>query len=251
MVLLLLSWNGNRWTESLHFLETLFSLIKCWVPCFTEDHRVTERNPPPLQNIIYSILWLGQIHDWPPQWWRISVGQRKQQHWAIGPSGRHYTLVRGCSKDACPNCHQHMSTGPAKQISLSQFLKIIMCIIKILYQVPFMKCMLWDTTRSFLDQYGGHDTWSNSSQHLHQPIQHGWTSRWWNFWIQPSGRDHRHLKQTYLKLGKSRQNPLPSLHPAPKPFPRGARKLPSQLWKRLWQLSAPHPTLGWSTGKGC
>ena len=32
MVLFLLSWNGNRWTESLHFLETLFSSVKCWGP---------------------------------------------------------------------------------------------------------------------------------------------------------------------------------------------------------------------------
>ena len=62
MVLFLLSWNGNRWTESLHFLETLFSSVKCWVPCFTENHWATERNPPPLQNIIvtswhYKILF--------------------------------------------------------------------------------------------------------------------------------------------------------------------------------------------------
>ena len=49
-VLFLLSWNGNRCTGSLHFLETLFSSVKCWVPCFTEDHWATERNPPPLQN---------------------------------------------------------------------------------------------------------------------------------------------------------------------------------------------------------
>ena len=39
MLLFLLSWNGNRWTESLHFLETLFSLVKCWVPCLTESIR--------------------------------------------------------------------------------------------------------------------------------------------------------------------------------------------------------------------
>ena len=26
-----------RWTESLHFLETLFSSVKCWVPCLTES----------------------------------------------------------------------------------------------------------------------------------------------------------------------------------------------------------------------
>ena len=51
MVLFLLSWNGNRWTESLHFLETLFSLVKCWVPYLTEDHNATEKNPPPLQNM--------------------------------------------------------------------------------------------------------------------------------------------------------------------------------------------------------
>ena len=49
-MLFLLSWNGNRWTESLHFLETLFSSVKCWVPCLTEDHSVTERNSPPLRN---------------------------------------------------------------------------------------------------------------------------------------------------------------------------------------------------------
>ena len=33
-MLFLLSWNGNRWTESLHFLEILFSSVKYWVPCF-------------------------------------------------------------------------------------------------------------------------------------------------------------------------------------------------------------------------
>ena len=26
-----------RWTESLHFLEALFSSVKCWVPCLTEN----------------------------------------------------------------------------------------------------------------------------------------------------------------------------------------------------------------------
>ena len=26
-----------RWTESLHFLEALFSSVKCWVPCLTES----------------------------------------------------------------------------------------------------------------------------------------------------------------------------------------------------------------------
>ena len=37
MVLFLLSWDVIRWTESLHFLETLFSSVKCWVPCLTES----------------------------------------------------------------------------------------------------------------------------------------------------------------------------------------------------------------------
>ena len=50
VVLFLLSWNGNRWTESLHFLETLFSSVKCWVPCLTENYSMTERNSPPLRN---------------------------------------------------------------------------------------------------------------------------------------------------------------------------------------------------------
>ena len=27
-----------RWTESLHFLEALFSSVKCWVPCLTENN---------------------------------------------------------------------------------------------------------------------------------------------------------------------------------------------------------------------
>ena len=27
-----------RWTESLHFLEALFSSVKCWVPCLTESN---------------------------------------------------------------------------------------------------------------------------------------------------------------------------------------------------------------------
>ena len=47
------------------------------------------------------------------------VGQREQQHRAIGPPGKHYTLVSGCSEDAQRNCCQHVSTGPTKQISLT------------------------------------------------------------------------------------------------------------------------------------
>ena len=104
-------------------------------------------------------------------------GQGEQQHQAIGSPGRHYTPVSGCSEDAHPNHCQCVPTGSTKQIPFSQLFKIITCIIKIC-QDPFVKLMLQYTTRSLLDQCRGHVPQSNSSQHLHQPIQHEWTSRW-------------------------------------------------------------------------
>ena len=63
MVLFLLSWNGNRWTESLHFLETLFSSVKCWVPCLTENHSMTERNSPPLRNRMTTLVCDSQPYN--------------------------------------------------------------------------------------------------------------------------------------------------------------------------------------------
>ena len=57
--------------------------------------------------------------------------------------------------------------------------------------------------------------------------------------------------KTYPELGKCRQNLSPSWNPAPKPIPRGTGELSGQPWERLWQPSAPHPTLRWATGKGC